>query len=387
MSDKDISIVIGGDFVPTESNRSYFEKSDIEGLLGDKCFALFSASDLNIINLEAPLADSSTPIMKWGPNLLAPTSSIDFMKKLRIDVAGLANNHILDQGRTGLCSTIETLDKAGIKHVGAGLSLERAKRVLNIPLKKKIISIYACAEHEFSTADIDGIGANPFDPFESFDHIREAKKTNDFLIVLYHGGIEQYRYPTARIQKIAHKCIEAGADIFICQHTHCIGAYEKYKNKTIVYGQGNFLFDGKNNEFWNSGLLLNISIGNTVDVDFIPIVKRGRGLSLAEGQERQNIIDSFLHRSEEITQIGFIEEKLKEFSRENISEYMRFFGGKLTGNTIFRGLDKLTKRKLTRLNYKDSTTACIIDILRCESLNDLVGAGCIENLKEIVGKR
>ena len=35
---------------------------------------------------------------------------------------------------------------------------------------------------------------------------------------------------------------ENGADVVICQHSHCIGCYEEYQGCYILYGQGNFHF-------------------------------------------------------------------------------------------------------------------------------------------------
>ena len=42
----------------------------------------------------------------------------------------------------------------------------------------------------------------------------------------------------------ARKMIEAGAEVIIGTHSHCIQAYEYYKEKLIIYGLGNFLFGG-----------------------------------------------------------------------------------------------------------------------------------------------
>lgn len=37
--------------------------------------------------------------------------------------------------------------------------------------------------------------------------------------------------------------VDCGADMIICQHSHCIGSFEKYKQSGILYGQGNFILD------------------------------------------------------------------------------------------------------------------------------------------------
>ena len=67
------------------------------------------------------------------------------------------------------------------------------------------IGIYACAENEFTIATDTTAGANPFDPFESLDHIQNLKRSCDYVIVLYHGGKEHYRYPSPYLQKFVGK--------------------------------------------------------------------------------------------------------------------------------------------------------------------------------------
>ena len=56
-----MKILITGDLV---INREY-SKSNIS----DAVISLFSESDLNIVNLEAPVTNSTSEILKTGPHL------------------------------------------------------------------------------------------------------------------------------------------------------------------------------------------------------------------------------------------------------------------------------------------------------------------------------
>ena len=125
--------------------------------------------------------------------------------------------------------------------VGENKTISAKPFVLSVSNKK--IGVYACTEHEFSIAEDNKPGANPFDPLESFDHVSNLKKDCDYVIVLYHGGKEHYRYPSPMLQRVCRKFVEKGAGLVICQHSHCIGCEEKYLDGTIVYGQGNFIFN------------------------------------------------------------------------------------------------------------------------------------------------
>ncbi|NOH16234.1 CapA family protein [Clostridium cochlearium] len=112
-----MKLIIAGDLVPTKSNIDLFNKADISSLLGDELLSLWNSADMRIFNLEVPLTDKENPIAKCGPNLIAPTSTVNGIKALNPSLLTLANNHILDQGEQGLKSTEDIiLNKNNIKY-------------------------------------------------------------------------------------------------------------------------------------------------------------------------------------------------------------------------------------------------------------------------------
>ena len=243
LKDLVMQIIIGADLVPTSSNSGLFSSGKVEELVDASLMKILNESDYRIFNLEVPLSDVERPIVKCGPNLIAPSATIAGFKALHVDLLTLANNHILDQGEKGLSSTLQALSQHNIEYVGAGMDSEQAAQPFIFSFSEKKIGVYACAEHEFSIATVLTAGANPFDPLWSFDHVSSLKEKCDYVIILYHGGKEHYRYPSPGLQKVCRRFIDKGADLVVCQHSHCIGCEEKYNNGTIVYGQGNFLFD------------------------------------------------------------------------------------------------------------------------------------------------
>lgn len=220
-----MQLMIGGDLVPTKSNIELFNYANVNALLGEELYSLWNAKDIRIFNLEVPLTDQDNPIFKKGPNLIAPTSTIKGIKRLNPSLISLANNHIFDQGEQGLKSTQDLLRENNIPFVGAGENLTEANKPYIIERGRLKIGIYTCAENEFSIASDKISGANPFDPLESLDHIQELKTECDYIIVLYHGGKEHYRYPSPYLQKVCRKMVQKGANLIVCQHSHCIGAY------------------------------------------------------------------------------------------------------------------------------------------------------------------
>ena len=373
-----MSIIIGADFVPTRSNKDLFINGEVNQLFGDELINELSKADFRIFNLEVPLTDMENPIVKYGDNLLAPKSTIRTYKAIGVDILTLANNHILDQGEQGLESTCRLLEETGIAYLGVGKTPDEAAKPYMLKCDGKNIGIYACVEHEFSIVSDMSCGANPYDPLESFDHVVELKKMCDYVIVLYHGGKEHYRYPSPNLQKTCHKFVEKGADLIICQHTHCIGCEEKYKDGTIVYGQGNFLFDGDSSDYWQTSLL--IKIDDEFNLSYIPLIKNENTVRLADKEKADEILSEFNKRSEEIRQDSFVEKKYSEFAESMLINYLISLSG-IGSNFLFRVLNKLSGHRyakwFVKRRYSKKKLLAISNIIECEAHRELL----IEGLK------
>lgn len=362
-------IMIGADLVPTESNAELFKRGDARTLVGEELLEKLNSADYTIFNLEVPLTDEQHPIIKCGPNLIAPTDTISGLKAINPHFFGLANNHILDQGTEGLASTIKVLKDAGIDYSGVGKDLDEASKPFIKEIGGRRIGIYCCAEHEFSIASETELGANPFDPLESLDHVESLKKETDYVIVLYHGGKEHYRYPSPYLQKVCKRLVDKGADLVVCQHTHCIGCEEKYKDGTIVYGQGNFLFDDSDSEFWQTSLL--IDLDEDFKISYIPIVKSDNKVRIADEKKRQEILTDFHKRSDEIKQPGFVNKRYAIFAKQMERGYLFLFSGAFGKNIIVRGLDKLTFHRFMKIFYPPKCIVAIENVLDCEAHREL----------------
>lgn len=366
-----MKIIIGADVVPTKSNIDLFSKGDGSALIGKDLMSLIQASDFTVANLEVPLTDKESPIHKCGPCLIAPVSTINGYKKVGIDILTLANNHILDQGEEGLKSTISVLDKNDIQHIGAGGNLAEACKPYIFECKGKKIGIYTCTEHEFSIATENSAGANPFDPLESFDHVLELKKQCDYVIVLYHGGKEHYRYPTPNLQKVCRKFVDKGADLVVCQHSHCIGCEEKWKSGLIVYGQGNFIFDYSSSEYWQTSML--IEINDDFTISYIPIVKKQETVAMASEEQAKTIMEDFYARSKQILIPGEINKLFDAYSESMKNMYLARMTGK--DSFVFRVCNKLTGHRLSKgafdRRYSKDALKALQNSIECESHREI----------------
>ena len=154
-----------------------------------------------------------------------------------------------------------------------------------------------------------------------------------------------------------------------CRHSHCIGCEEKIPGGgTIIYGQGNFLFDDSESEFWQTSLLIQIRDGFTID--YIPLLKHGNKVRLAVAKDAETIMNGFSQRTKDIMRDGFIAEKYREFSQQYLSGYLRVLFGKKPGIIVrivnklsgYRFLDWLMKRR-----YSTTKLLPILNYMECEA--------------------
>jgi len=297
-----MKMIIGGDVCPTIGNAEMFDKVQTKELFND-VLDVFKSADINLVNLECALTDSENAIKKYGPNLKAPKNTAAVLKEAGITHCGLSNNHTFDFGIEGLRDTMKALEENGIEYTGVGENDIDARRDMIIEKEGEKIAVITVCEHEYSYALPDRIGAREYDPYDTNDDIKKAKENADFVIVLYHGGKEQCRYPSPRLLKLCRSMAKHGADVVICQHSHCIGCYENFEGCHILYGQGNFHFTGKYNlsdDMWHTGTLVQLDINDKIDISFIPTRATGAPIELAKGEDKENLLKELDERNCEL---------------------------------------------------------------------------------------
>lgn len=270
-----VSILIAGDFYPTNRVSESFENNNFSALNSIK--ELCSKVDYSVVNFEGVIVDeNSTPIVKQGPCLGCTEKIIDALKYAGFRGVTLANNHFGDYGANSVAHTISLLSNAGIDFVGGGNNLEEASKILYKDINGSKIAFINFCEHEFSIATSYSGGSNPLNIIKLYNDIRTARKESDYVILISHGGNEMCQIPSPRMKEMFHFFVDAGADAVINHHQHCINGYEVYNGKPIVYGLGNFCFDtNPDRKLWHKGYLvqLNLMGGGILYLSTIPYVQ------------------------------------------------------------------------------------------------------------------
>lgn len=294
-----MKIAICGDVVPKPISEKYFIDGNVEKLFDD-VLPLMRGADRTIVNLECALTKSDNAIPKCGPNLKADPACAVALKKAGVTDVALSNNHTFDFGADGLIDTVNAVKSAGLCYTGVGDDDTLSRKIHYMKDGKTTVAVVNVCEHEYSYALADRIGANPFDPFVTMRDIRTAKQNSDFVLVLYHGGKEHCRYPSPRLRELSREMIHNGANAIIMQHSHCIGCYENYDNAHVLYGQGNFhfMYEGRD-DMWNTGLLVELDTTEN-SIKFYPLRAKPPTLSLAKGDDAEELMSEFYKRNEEL---------------------------------------------------------------------------------------
>jgi Putative enzyme of poly-gamma-glutamate biosynthesis (capsule formation) len=271
MKDNDIkkrdgfNLLIAGDIFPVKTNKDYFISGDINTLFGEKVIKMFRDADYSVCNTEGCLTDNPDTVIKIGPVVTAETDTLNAIKALGVDAVTIGNTHIMDGGKNGYREYIEALEKYGIDHFGSGTDLSHMKNYILIDKNSVKVILYNVTEYFFNGVTVNSPGANIYDETPVLEELRKLKEKCDYLVVLYHGGLESTFYNSPVIRTRFHRMADAGADILISQHTHAIGEEEKYKDSLLIYGQGNFCFNLAKtvNEYLEYGMLLSFDFSKT----------------------------------------------------------------------------------------------------------------------------
>ena len=159
-------------------------------------------SDLFVVNLEAPLTNTGSPVAKSGPNLRCDPRCVELLRAGGVDVAVCANNHIGDFGPAAVMETFQQSARNDIATVGAGASLAEARRPLIVEKNGQCIAFLAFAENELCTATEDSAGSSPLNTLRNIRDISAAAQEADTTVVLIHGGNEHCPVPSPRMVQL-----------------------------------------------------------------------------------------------------------------------------------------------------------------------------------------
>lgn len=314
-----MKVIVAGDFSPHDRLEGAFPSGALSQVK-----PVLESADYSIVNFES-CVDGKDESVKYGCHLKCDSSAVEALAGAGFNCLTLANNHFRDYGAAGMENTFKAADKAGLDIVGAGLNLAAARKILYKKIGDETLALINCCEKEFSIAGNDDPGCNPLDVVDVCRAISEARSSADYVLVIVHGGVEEYQLPTPRMQKLYRFFIEQGASAVVNHHQHCFSGYEYWQGRPIAYGLGNFCFDwhSERGSEWNKGCLAALDFSSEgVALKLLPYEQCNE-----EPVVKMLPEDAFDERIEQLNSLiaGSLEEQFDALCARSGKRYLRHF--------------------------------------------------------------
>ena len=239
------TLMFTGDVMIGNQIQNYYNAGGIDSLISEELRSAMNEADITMINNEFCFSTRGEKAANKQYTFRTDPSYVSILKELGVDIAGLANNHVLDFGKDALVDTFDLFDSEGIYYTGAGRNLNDSAKLVTITVNDKQIGFLAASRVIPFGSWAAGSGTGVFsmyDPSELIARVTSAKEECDLVFVMVHWGIEHTDVLQSYQISNGHDLIDAGADGIIGMHSHCLQPIEYYKGKPIFYGMGNFIF-------------------------------------------------------------------------------------------------------------------------------------------------
>jgi poly-gamma-glutamate synthesis protein (capsule biosynthesis protein) len=206
------------------------------------------AADYAIANLETPVAPNKNgPTMEKVFN--APLALLKALENSGFDAVSIANNHVWDQGKTGMLETIGHLKQSKLAWAGAGTSCSEARSY-------RLVQVGSFKVGWVSSTRIHNLHLNTteeapcvfdLDIAKALEQAQKAREAGAELVFLsLHWGVEYRTKPESWDKKIAKDLLEGGFDGILGHHPHVLQPLEFHQTKDgrksfVMYSMGNFI--------------------------------------------------------------------------------------------------------------------------------------------------
>lgn len=181
-------------------------------------------------NLETTLAGSDRGYSGY-PCFNTPEILAWNLKDLGVDVLSTANNHSLDTGYSGIESTINYLDQAGLEHTGTYTSQESQNTTTLVEVNGLKIAFLSFTYGTNGIAVPSGreYCINLIDDDFIVDRLNLAKEENpDVICVFMHWGVEYQTTPNAEQERLANLLFDNGVNIILRKSSACASKNGKF---------------------------------------------------------------------------------------------------------------------------------------------------------------
>lgn len=248
-----VRLMLGGDVMLGRLVKESIFRHGADYPLGPVA-AKLQAADLAVINLECAIT-SSQSCWQGEPKAFyfgAPPEAAQSLANAGIDMVSLANNHVLDFGAGGLRETLRHLERAGIRHAGAGENLREAATPAFADCKGMRFGMAAFCNHQADFAAARGRPGIAYidldDEAGALRRLRQALERMqgggvDWPILSLHWGPNMVLRPSDTLHYLAHAAIDMGWKILFGHSAHVFHGVEMRDRCPIIYAAGDLVDD------------------------------------------------------------------------------------------------------------------------------------------------
>jgi poly-gamma-glutamate capsule biosynthesis protein CapA/YwtB (metallophosphatase superfamily) len=266
------------------------------------------APDVRLINLETSITRSGDFAPGKQVHYRMNPANVGCLTVARPDVCALANNHVLDFGRSGLAETLDTLAGAGLRVAGAGRDEAAARRAAVVsPAGRGRVSVVSCGTGSSGIPPQwaagparAGVDLLPRLSRHAADQVagrvQAGGEPGGLTVVSLHWG-SNWGYEVGRDQvAFAHRLIDSGVSLVHGHSSHHPRPIEVYRGRLILYGCGDFIDDYEgiagHREYRDDLRLMYFAslrrgTGELAELWMVPMQARKLRLSHASGPDRR----------------------------------------------------------------------------------------------------
>lgn len=295
-----IKLAFAGDILLDDEYAMMFRYrsrgSDINDTFSATLLERMRNADVFMLNNEFPFSTRGTPTEGKTFTFRANPSNIEMYAQIGVDLVSLANNHAYDYGEQALLDTFSTLEEAGIPYVGAGRNIEEAKKPVYLIANGMKIAVVSATQIERNAvpdtkeATMTNAGVlRCMDPTALLEVIAQAKANSDFVILYIHWGTESQETTDWLQDKQAPIYAEAGVDLIIGDHPHCLQKIDCISGVPVVFSLGNYWFNSKTQ---NTCLVeVQLTKEGLKSLQFIPCLQENCRTSQLEGAKKEEVLN------------------------------------------------------------------------------------------------
>lgn len=284
--DAESVLVFAGDVYISSHVAANYDREGIDSVLAPGLSAEMQNANLCMVNEEFPFGTVGTPMEDKQYTFQVNPFYVSLFEDMGVDIVSLANNHVLDYGTDCLKETFVTLEQTGIAFAGAGNTREEASALKTYDLNGETFGILAASRvipvPEWNIENRQPGVFTTYDETALVESIKKAKESCDYVIVYVHWGVEHTTELTDHQTYLAHAYVDAGADLVLGSHSHCLQGIENYNGSLIFYSLGNYIF---NQNIEKTMLVKLKSVKGEKEVSLIPAYAAGAKTMEYENRE------------------------------------------------------------------------------------------------------